>query len=318
MVVAGRQPIIIRGSEPCFSAEEGSCCTIGNFDGVHRGHREILRSLTAAAEVRNIPNRVVITFFPHPLVALKRVDSVKRLSTFRQRWSAFSQDGITAVRLVRFTPVVAAMSAEQFFSTVLIDQLRCRHLVLGPDTALGKNRSGTIERLQEIAALYNCTTEVVPCVEEGGSKISSRAIRELVQQGDMRAAAELLGRPYGVQGRVRRGDQRGRTIGFPTINIGLAGRVEPKFGVYGCVVLIDGKKNLAVANVGIRPTFGGGMPVLEAHLLDTTEANLYGRLVEVLFIERLRDEQKFSGIESLRGQIALDCAAARELLATHR
>ena len=312
-----RQPIIIRGSTPYLSGEEGSCCTIGNFDGVHRGHREILRSLIEAADLRSISNRVVITFFPHPLVALKRVDSVKRLSTFRQRCSAFSQDGITAVRLVRFTPLIAAMSAEEFFSTVLIDQLRCRHLVLGPDTALGKDRSGTIDRLQEIAARYNCTTEVVPCVEQGGSKISSRAIRDLVQQGDMRAAAELLGRPYGVQGRVRRGDQRGRTIGFPTINIGLAGRVEPRFGVYGCIVLVDGKKYPAVANVGIRPTFGGSVPILEAHLLDLNEANLYGRLVEVLFIDRLRDEKKFSGIESLRGQIALDCAAARELLATY-
>lgn len=310
----GREPTIIRGFQPFFSEEEESCCTIGNFDGVHLGHREIIKRLVTAAEARHIPHRIVITFYPHPLVALGRVDSVRRLSTFRQRLGAFSECGVTAVRSVRFTQEVAAMSAEEFFSAVLIGQLRCKHLVLGPDTALGKNRSGTLERLQEIAATHSCTTEVVPCVEHGGAKISSRIIRELVQQGEMAGAAELLGRPYSVQGRVRRGDQRGRTIGFPTINISLSGRVEPRLGVYACIVSIEGAQYQSVANVGVRPTFGVSAPVLEAHLLDLQDADLYGKLAEVFFVARLRDEKKFAGIESLREQITLDCAAAREYL----
>lgn len=221
---------------------------------------------------------------------------------------------MTAVRLVRFTPEVAAMGAEQFFEEILIRQLDCRHLVLGPDTAVGKDREGTIERLQEIADGFGCTSEVVPCVMHDGAKISSRAIRELVNQGDVTAASSLLGRPYGVESRVVRGNQRGRQIGFPTLNLTITGRVPPRFGVYACVVTVGDERYRAVANMGVRPTFGGTAPLLEAHLLGATGLDLYGRRVEVHFIARLRDEMTFSGLDELKHQIARDCEAATALL----
>lgn len=306
---------IIRDGKP-GGLVGGSCCTIGNFDGVHQGHQRILQAITAAADQRNLSHRVVVTFFPHPLVVLGRVPSVRYLSTFHQRFALFERWGMTAVRLVRFTLDVAAMGAEEFFEKILIQQLDCRHLVLGPDTALGKDREGTIERLQEIAHRHSCTSEVVPCMMHVGSKISSRVIRDLVNEGAVEAAARLLGRPYSVESRVVKGDQRGRQLGFPTMNLMLTGRVPPRFGVYACVVTVGDDCYQAVANMGVRPTFGGSAPVLEAHLLGVNGVDLYRRRVEVHFIARLRDEMAFSGIDGLKQQIAHDCRAAIDCLSS--
>lgn len=308
---------VIRGGEPPTPLAGGSCCTIGNFDGVHQGHQRILQAVTSAADHHHLPHRVAVTFFPHPLVVLGRVPSVRYLSTFHQRCALFARFGMTSVRLVRFTEKVATMSAEQFFEEILIRQLDCRHLVLGPDTAIGKDREGTIERLQEIAARHHCTSEVVPCVMHEGTKISSRVIRNLVNEGAVEAAASLLGRPFSVESRVVRGDQRGRQIGFPTLNMMLTGRVPPRFGVYACLVTVGDDCYQAVANMGVRPTFGGNTPVLEAHIIGATGLNLYGRRVEVHFIARLRDEMTFPGLDALKQQIALDCEAATAVLSSH-
>lgn len=304
----------MRGSEPPAPLAGGSCCTIGNFDGVHQGHQRILQAVASAADQRHLSHRVVVTFFPHPLVVLKRVPSVRYLSTFHQRCALFERFGMTSVRLVRFTREIAMMRAERFFEEILIRQLDCRHLVLGPDTAVGKDREGTIERLQEIAERHNCTSEVVPCVMHEGAKISSRVIRNLVSEGAVEAAAALLGRPYSVESRVVQGDQRGRQIGFPTLNLKLTGRVPPRSGVYACFVTVGNKIYHAVANMGVRPTFGGSAPLLEAHLLGVTGLDLYRRRVEVFFIARLRDELTFSGIGDLKQQIIRDCAAATAIL----
>ncbi len=316
-------PVVLRGGVTGRFAlpanrGEGSCCTIGNFDGVHLGHRHLLSAVRSASDRLGLPNRIVITFHPHPLVVLGRLNHVRMLTTFRQRCVLFATLGITAVRLVRFSRRVAVLSAEEFFRAVIIEELACRHLVLGPDTALGRGREGTLDKLQEIAARHGCTTEVITCIEAPASshregKVSSRRIRDEIAEGQVADAAVLLGRPFSVQGRVMHGDKRGRLIGFPTINISLAGRVIPRLGVYACLVTLNGSVYAAAANVGVRPTFGGNAPVLEAHLLGVEGLDLYGKRAEVHFLEYVRDEKTFSGIDALKEQIALDCRVAGEI-----
>jgi riboflavin kinase/FMN adenylyltransferase len=316
-------PVVLRGGvtgRPLLPAnrERGSCCTIGNFDGVHLGHQYLLSAVRLASNRLDLPNRIVITFHPHPLMVLGRLNNVRMLTTFRQRCALFATSGITAVRQVRFSRGVAILSAEEFFRAVIIEELACRHLVLGPDTALGRGREGTLDKLQEIAGRYGCTTEVISCIEApAGShregKVSSRRIREEIAEGQVADAAVLLGRPFSVQGRVMHGDKRGRLIGFPTINISLAGRVIPRLGVYACLVAVNESVYSAAANVGVRPTFGGNAPILEAHLLGVEGIDFYGKRAELYFLERVRDEKTFSGVDALKEQIKQDCHVAGEV-----
>lgn len=291
----------------------GTWLTIGVFDGVHRGHQEIIKQLTAGAHADGAP-AVVLTFAPHPAIILAGRD-IKSLTTPDERSEILFSLGIDAVVTIEFTRELADHSAENFMAE-LKRHLGLRKLLIGYDFALGKGRAGNFERLTQIGKDLDYEVGAVEAVRLNGEIISSTLIRRQIAEGAVALAADKLGRFYSLAGPVIPGDGRGRTIGIPTANIDVpAEKVIPLNGVYACWGLVDGKKYRAVVNIGVRPTFTGGdvLPRVEAHLLDYS-SDLYGKTLTLEFVERLRGEQKFPSIEALVTQIRQDIEKAKELL----
>jgi riboflavin kinase/FMN adenylyltransferase len=305
-----------------FSSLEGvylqdTWLTIGTFDGVHRGHQEIVRRLAAGAQTAGC-QAVVLTFYPHPAVVLGKRTAPFYLTTPDERAALLGDCGADVVVTYPFDTRVAATSAFDFMSG-LKSHLGLRHLLVGRDFALGKDREGNVDRLAEIGEQLDYRVEIMPPVEVDGMLVSSSRVRAALATGDMDMAASLLGRPYQVNGLVVAGDGRGRTIGIPTANLNMwAERAFPKSGVYICRALLEGRAWGAVANVGVRPTFeqGTDTPRVEAHLLDF-EQDLYGQTLHLDFLARLRDEQRFPGIQALVEQIQRDIAQARQYFQEH-
>lgn len=293
--------------------------TIGNFDGVHAGHQEVIGRLKTiidqAAASTDVPGRVVvISFYPHPSVALGRAESIPLITPLRVKCDLLRELGVTDLMLLRFTPRLAKLSAAEFLDYYFLKVLRVTHAVLGPDTALGRNREGGRDFIERHLGQAGVSVESVPFREELGARISSRRIRQLIEQGEVAHVGQLLGRAYTLSGRVRRGESRGRLIGSPTANINPAFQVMPGKGVYASVVrLPEGGQFPAVTNVGVRPTFGGGGISVETHLLGFT-GDLYGRRIEVGLVAKIRDERKFEGAAELSAQIKLDISRAKEIL----
>jgi riboflavin kinase/FMN adenylyltransferase len=286
----------------------GGAATIGNFDGVHRGHERVLEQLRIVAA--GAP-AVVISFYPHPLRVLKRDLSLRYISSVREKAERCGELGASLLYYVHFTKQVSEMTAAEFIQAVLVKSLGVRHLVVGEDVAVGKNKEGNLEYLTKNLPSYGIALHVVPKLEIHGYKAGSRKIRELIERGDVAEAGALIGAPFTISARVGHGDKRGSQIGFPTANIAIGTRLIPRRGVYACRVRIEGKVYNAVANIGVRPTFNGSGERLEVHILDFTARSLYGVRMHVAFVERLRDEQRFESIESLKAQIAADIQAAR-------
>lgn len=299
--------------------------TIGSFDALHRGHqvlfcrlRERLAAL-ATAEVPALP--VLMTFLPHPrqvLRGVKRSDlrahpELLPVLPLRERIAAATHCGFEAIFAVRFSKRFSELSPTEFLSAFVFEPLNPRVIVIGDDWSFGKNRSGGVAELRAEAERRGASVEIVPAQCADGERIRTSAIRSAVTEGNLAAVAHWLGRPYEIIGRVRHGDHRGTQLGFPTANVHLTPRALPPFGVYAVRVRIEGRVFPGVANLGIRPTFQGSAPRCEVHIFDFGE-DLYGKLLDVEFVEFVRPERRFSGVEELRAAIARDCETVRRRL----
>lgn len=287
---------------------QGARLTVGVYDGVHRGHQEILRRVTAGSP------SVVLTFHPHPASVLGGHE-IKCLTTPDERADLLAAQGVDVVITEPFTRDLASVSAYEFMSR-LKRHLGLAHLFIGYDFALGKGREGNAARLSEIGRELGFTVEVVPAVGDESGVISSTEIRKLVSRGDVAEAALLLGHPYQIGGPVIHGDHRGRTIGFPTANIDYPiQKVLPSNGIYACWAWLGSERFAAAINVGLRPTVHDDqtVPNVEAYLLDF-DREIYGQHLKLDFVARLRDELKFPSLDTLIEQMHRDVAQARDIL----
>lgn len=283
--------------------------TLGVFDGVHLGHQLIIGTVVERARaVGAVPT--VITFDPHPRVVLHPETAPPHLQTFDQKIEAFGVLGIEQTIVIRFTEEFAQVRAEEFLRDVVRDRLQAREVYLGRGFAFGYKREGNIELLRDASGRLGFFADEVPEVSLRGQRISSSRIREVLAEGRVGLARRMLGRPYGVEGRVVRGRERGRTIGFPTANLHPQNRVIPRSGVYVTATLVEGVWRRSVTNVGTRPTFEeAGAPSVETYVMDW-DGDLYGDVVRVRFLFRLRDERKFASVDDLTRQISYDARRA--------
>ena len=295
---------------------KGAVYAIGNFDGLHLGHRAVIDRAVAIAKERAAPS-ALLTFEPHPVDFFARRPVVFRLTPPRDKAAACARLGLTGLVLIRFDASLAAMSAEEFIAKVLVERLRVGAVVVGWDFHFGKGRSGSPATLAEAGVRQGFGVEIVAKVEGGAGVVSSSAIRKALEQGDLAAAAEGLGRNYSVSGRVISGRRLGRTLGVPTANIALKPTNRLAHGIYAVLARVDGRAYPAVASFGTRPTVDDGPPLLEVHLLDF-DGDLYGRGMDVEFIERIRDELKFDSIPLLVAEMTRDKERARAILAARR
>ncbi|HKX31047.1 MAG TPA: bifunctional riboflavin kinase/FAD synthetase [Blastocatellia bacterium] len=282
-----------------------SVLTLGVFDGLHLGHQEIVHTVVERALLIDaVPS--LITFDPHPRQVLKPDTAPPLLQTFNQKMEGLRLLGIQQVVVLDFNLELAARSAEEFVRRYIVEALRAREVYLGKGFAFGHQRRGNIELLQRLAQQLEFIAAEVPEVQLRGHRISSTMIRRLLKVGRVNLARRMLGRAYGIEGSVIRGHGVGRQLLFPTANLEIQNRVLPADGVYVTLALVDGVWYRSVTNIGKRPTFGGeSESKVETHLIDF-DRDLYGKTIRVRMLHRLRGEQKFSGVDQLRAQIAFD------------
>ena len=292
----------------------GSVVTVGTFDGVHRGHWRVLEIVRERAAALGGPG-VLVTFDPHPLRIVRPESAPLLLTTPVEKTEILAESGLAYAVFVSFTRDVQQLSPEQFVHRVLVERLGVTELVIGYDHGFGRGRSGDVDTLRRIGEDVGFAVHVVPPVESGGAPISSSRIRAAVQQGDMRAAADGLGRPYSLRGVVVRGDGRGRGLGFPTANIHVpeSDKLVPRPGIYAARGVLRSGPVDGVLHLGPRPTFPGSPPTIELHLFDF-EGDLYGEAIRVDFIERIRDIRPFGSVQELVAAMELDAEAARARL----
>ncbi len=303
--------VVARGLEQVDVAP--SVVTIGNFDGVHRGHQVLLRrTVTLAAELG--VRSVAVTFDPHPTAVLRPDAAPPRLQTLDDRIDALGESGVDLVVVLPFTPELAASSPEEFVREVLAGALAAVRVVVGTNFRFGHKAAGDVVTLLELGEQQGFAPEAVTLLEIGGRRISSSSIRDHLADGDLAWVVRALGRPYRLHGEVVAGDGRGRTIGFATANLEVDPElVIPATGVYAGHAEVGGVHHAAVTNVGVRPTFDGTVRTVEVHLLDL-DRDLYGQRIAFSFEHRIRAEQRFDGVDELVAQIARDVAAARSAL----
>jgi len=311
---------IIRHPGSGAAHQRGAVLAMGNFDGLHRGHAALIGHARGLAEARGAPTGV-LTFEPHPRNIFMPGGEPFRLTPFRVKEREIAHLGADFLFIQHFDRGFAEKSAESFIAEVMVGAIGIAHIVVGHDCTFGNRRRGTPAMLREVGDQLGFGVTVIDPVRGGSSVYSSTHIRELLKDGKPREAAEQLGRFWEIDGRVALGDQRGRTIGFPTANLGLGEYLRPAFGVYAVRVSGDGPDDpLAsetidgVANIGLRPTVGGLVPRLEAHLFDI-DRDLYGRHLRVALVDFIRPERKFASFDELTTQIAADAARARQILA---
>lgn len=286
--------------------------TIGNFDGVHRGHRALLEQLTDKARSCALPS-TVLTFEPHPRELFAPDQAPARLSSLREKLELLAGCGVDRVHVCRFDRALAALPADQFIERILVRGLSVRHLIVGDDFRFGQGRSGNFAMLQAAGEAHRFGVEAMATVDFNGLRVSSSAVREALAAGDIELAQTLLGRAYVISGRVVHGDKIGRTLGFPTANVQLRRKRLPLTGVFAVTVSGLGDRPVrGAASLGVRPTLAAGLkPVLEIHLLDFT-GEIYGAHISVNFLHKLRDEAKYASLDALKAQIARDVAATRD------
>jgi riboflavin kinase/FMN adenylyltransferase len=303
---------LIRGIHNLRPEHRPSVASIGNFDGVHLGHKSVIRTLMTASHELGVP-ATVITFDPLAKEFFAP-DAALRLSTVRQRAERMGELGVDRLLVIEFNESLAAYSPEKFVQQILVDGLGLKYLSVGDDFRFGKNRAGDFNLLRDAGASHGFEVCAHKTFKLGGERVSSGRLREAIKAGDFISAKQLLGEPYTIAGSVETGQRLGRTIGFPTANIELD---APRFAVQGVyavqVNLQNGVRRDGVANVGIRPTVAGKQNRLEVHLFDF-EMDLYDQRIEVEFVAKVRDEQKFPSIELLTEQIAKDTEHAKRLL----
>lgn len=298
-------------------AVQGTVCTVGTFDGVHRGHRLVLERLAECARERGLP-AVLVTFEPHPLQVVNPAAAPPLLTVDIEKTEVLAESPIDYVVVIPFTPTLATYGADTFVDVVLREQLGLQHLLVGYDHGFGRGRSGDASVLQALGASRGFGVDIVPPVlGSDGRPISSTTIRRAVAGGDLARAADGLGRPYSASGTVEQGAQRGRTLGFRTINIALppAHKLMPPEGVYAVRVQTPHGAFGGMMNLGPRPTFDEAEARLEAHLFDV-DRDFYGMRVRLDFVARLRETRRFESGEALRAQLVRDEADARAALTT--
>jgi riboflavin kinase/FMN adenylyltransferase len=302
---------VIRGSSQ--PGHDRIALTIGNFDGVHRGHQAMLSRLSEAADDLALAS-AVLTFEPHPREFFAPESAPPRLSTLRDKLECFASHGVARVHVARFDARLARLSAEEFIDQVLVRKLRVSWILVGDDFRFGRDRAGDLALLRENAADYS--VEAMMTVTIDGERASSSAVRSALAVGNLGHAAKLLGRPYAMSGRVAHGDKLGRHLGFPTANVVL--RRKPALsGIFAARVHgLGDEVRAGVASLGVRPTVKhGAKPLLEVFVFDFDEA-IYGRRITVEFLHKLRDEERYADLDHLTRQIRVDVARARDYFAT--
>jgi riboflavin kinase/FMN adenylyltransferase len=312
---------IVRHPAPVSSHPRCAVLAMGNFDGLHRGHAALIGEARRRAEAAGLPSGV-LTFEPHPRSVFMPQTEPFRLTPLRVKEREIARLGIDLLFVQHFDLAFAQKSAEAFVDELLVGAIGISHIVVGQDSTFGNRRRGSPDMLRALGVTHGFGVTVIEQVcGPNGTGYSSTRIRELLREGRPRDAAARLGRDWEIDGRVMVGDRRGRTIGFPTVNIALGEYLRPAFGVYAVRVSGDGADDPfagrtvgGVANIGLRPTVGTPEPRLEAHLFDIS-ADLYGRHLRVSLVEFIRPERKFAGLDALKAQIADDAAQARAILA---
>ena len=287
--------------------------TIGVFDGVHAGHRYLLKKLQERAAGRNLLGGVV-TFNPHPQSVLHPHSQLPWLTSLEDRVGAFKKLGISVAVVLTFTPGVAQLSAHEFISLIK-KHLSMRGIVVGPDFALGKGKEGNINLLRALGREMEFSVDVIPPFKIKGEVVSSTLIRRLLAKGDMRKVTELMGRYFYLEGKIITSEKRGRVLGFPTANLDIKPQQAlPGNGIYATIAHVQGKHFHSATNIGIRPTFGGVEEMVETHLLNY-KGNLYGKDIRVEFVQKIRDEERFPSSEELKTQIEKDIREVEAILA---
>lgn len=299
---------IFHGTENA-NIQKPNVLTLGVFDGLHLGHQRIMQTVVERAGEIGV-HATAITFDPHPRAVLHPDSAPPLLQTLDQRLANFEVLGIEQAIVIPFDKEFASHPAEDFLYEIVHDRLHAKEVYLGRGFAFGKGRGGNIDLLRRLSAELGFYADEVPEVTLRGQRISSSKIRHLLAEGRTNLARRMLGRPYGVEGVIIRGNRRGHTIGFPTANLKPHNRVIPKFGVYATATLVDGAWRRSVTNIGVRPTFeNDAEPSIETFIFDF-DGDLYGDVLRVRFLHRIRDERKFNGIEELKAQIQKDSARA--------
>ncbi len=300
----------IRDLQSLQSFNQRSVVTIGSFDGVHLGHQAILNQVKAVAAELGLPS-VVMTFEPQPQEFFSGERAPARLMRLREKVDALFEFGVDQVLCLQFNRELRNLTAAEFVRSVLVDGLGTRHLIVGDDFRFGCDRSGDFKMLSEMGETYDFAVQDTETLEVDGQRVSSTLVRQILEQGNFERASQLLGKPFTITGRVVYGQQLGRELGFPTANVQLNRYSAPLSGVYAVLVNIDGAVYQGAANVGLRPTVGDLLkPILEVHLLDF-EADLYGRRIEVKFVTKIRDEEKFTSLGKLIESIQRDVKQIR-------
>ncbi len=307
---------LIRGAHNLEARHRGCVATIGNYDGLHLGHAQVLRRLVERARDDGLPSLVMV-FEPTPLEFFSGDQAPARLSTLREKIEGCREIGIDRFFVVRFDWELAEMSPEQFIRSLLVDGIGVRHLVVGDDFRFGRDRSGDFSTLEVAGRSQGFDVVDTPSYAVDGIRVSSTLIREALAKGDLELAERFLGRHYAMSGRVARGDRLGRQLGYPTANLRVGRRRSPLTGVYAVRVHGLGPRRDGVASLGTRPTVGGTEMRLEVHIFDFDE-RIYGRHIRVEFIERLRDEQRFESVETMIEQLDRDALKARDILVDAR
>jgi riboflavin kinase/FMN adenylyltransferase len=292
----------------------GAVVTVGTFDGVHLGHRDLLTRVAHRAADRSLPS-LLVTFDPHPLEVVNPPAAPLLLSSTSEKLEAIAESGLDYAVVLPFTRALAALDASGFVEQLLLERYCLRELLIGHDHGFGRGRAGDIHMLRELGERHAFEVAVVDAVSVDGVPVSSSAIRRAISYGDLDGAKEMLGRRYAFAGRVAQGDQRGRVLGFPTLNISLttARKLLPPAGVYAILLQSERGSFGGMMNLGPRPTFGDSSLSLEVHLFDAS-GDWYGTRVRVEFVERLRDTIRFESVDALVAQLRSDERAARTAL----
>lgn len=292
---------------------QGSVVCIGAFDGLHRGHQALVGHALARASLLGLP-AVALSFEPLPREYFCRGEMPARLSLPREKFEGLRSKGLDTIGLLRFDGMLSSMSPEQFVQQILIDRVGAREVWVGPDFRFGRQRSGDLASLQELGRVHGFSAGQIDPVHVDGERVSSSRLRAQLAAGDLSGAALGLGRRFSIAGKIVRGRQLGRRLGYPTANIRLMGKRAPLAGIYASWVHgVGSERRAGVSSLGTRPTVFGTEPLLEAHLFDF-DGDLYGQRLRVEFVQKLRDEEKFDGLGELVRQMHLDSAQARKIL----
>ena len=294
-----------------FSSDVGRVATIGNFDGVHLGHQTILRKIIDISKSNGL-NSTLITFEPSAKEFFSKNTAPPRLTNFREKFNFVRNFGIESFVRIRFNQALASMPAEDFIKNILVKNLNIKHLIVGDNFRFGQGRTGDISLLRKLSKKYGYKVENAPSITHDGDRISSTLIRCCLDKGNLDQAELMLGRPYSMSGRVCKGDQNGRTIGFPTANIPIKRLFSPVQGIFAAKAIVEDQTEIsAVAYVGKRPVVDGEYELLEVHLFDFSD-EIYNQHINVTFLKKLREDKNFNSFDEMKNQIQVDTNSAKE------